>query len=412
MNFRAVFIAIAIATALVVSAFLIHSRRPRLELEQPSAALVRATGKCAECHRNSQYSVVHEFELSAHARKGVNCLDCHQVAAQQKGKDHHGFVINTGPTPANCRACHETIYQQFARSRHAAPSWASVAGDKDFTPEQVAFSERYQPGAVKRPPHPFTTLEGAAATRSGCLSCHSIGRPNEDGTIGNCTACHTRHTSSVEFARLPTTCGQCHLGPDHSQMEIYTESKHGIMFAAQRNLLNLSVKPANLTTRDMFVPTCATCHMSGLNGRGMTHDPSDRLSYYLFSEVTAPRPNAARAQAAMKDLCEQCHTAPLIDRVYREAEAVVEATNEKVLSGKDLMAGLYRDGLLSTNAYSQPLQLKYFDLWHYYGRTAKHAAFMGGADFVQWHGNYPIYQHLVEIRAEARQLRQEHGKAE
>ncbi|HEU5070964.1 MAG TPA: multiheme c-type cytochrome [Verrucomicrobiae bacterium] len=409
MHFRGVFIAIAMATAMIVAAYLVNSRRPRVVVEQPSAALIRASGKCAECHRNAQYSIVHEFEMSVHARKGVNCLDCHQVAAGQQGTNHNGFVINTAVTPANCRTCHEAIYQQFLHSRHAAASWAAVAGDKDFTPEQVAFGEHYQPGAVKRPPNALTTLEGAAATTSGCASCHSVGRPNPDGTIGNCTACHTRHTSSVELARLPSTCGQCHLGPDHSQMEIYTESKHGVMFAAQRQLLNLSAPPDKLTTHDMFVPTCATCHMSGINGTGVTHDPSERLSYYLFAEVTKPRPDAARAQAKMKNICLQCHTPALVDRVYREADEVVKSTNEKVLAAKAIMDQLQQDGLLKGEPYSQPIAFKYFDLWHYYGRTAKHGAFMGGADFVQWHGNYPILQHLVEIRAEAEQLRQEHA---
>jgi len=411
MNFKSVFVAITIATALMVSAFLVNSQRPRVEIEQPSAAFVRASGKCAECHRNTQYSIVHEYEMSKHAQKGVNCLDCHAVAAGQSGTNHNGFVINTQVTPANCRTCHEAIYQQFLHSRHAAAAWAAVAGDKDFTPEQIAFAEQYQPGGVKRGPNPLTTLEGAPAATSGCMSCHSVGRPNTDGTIGNCTACHTRHTTSVEMARLPSTCGQCHLGPDHSQMEIYTESKHGVMFAAQRQLMNLSAPSDQLTTKDMFVPTCATCHMSGLNGRGVTHDPSERLSYYLFAEVTSPRPNATRAQAAMKDVCLQCHTPPQIERVYREAEEVVKATNAKVLEAKSIMEGLQRDGLLSTNAFSQPIQFAYFDLWHYYGRTSKHGAFMGGADFVQWHGNYPILKHLVEIRAEAQKLREEHAAA-
>ena len=66
------------------------------------------------------------------------------------------------------------------------------------------------------------------------------------------------------------------MGPDHSQIEIYNESKHGVMFAAQRNLLKLDADPRTLTTRDMFVPTCATCHMSGINGLKVTHNPSDR----------------------------------------------------------------------------------------------------------------------------------------
>jgi hydroxylamine dehydrogenase len=409
MSFRAVFIAITISTALILAAYLVNSKRPRVVVDQPSPAFVRASGKCAECHINAQYSVVHEFEMSAHARKGLNCLDCHQVAQGQTGTNHNGFVINTAVTPANCRTCHEAIYQQFLRSRHAASSWAAVSGAKDFTAEQVNYAEQFQPGGVKRPPHPLTALEGTAATKSGCVSCHSVGKPHDDGTIGNCTACHTRHTSSVEFARLPSTCGQCHLGPDHSQMEIYTESKHGLMFAAQRQLLNLEASPAKLTTRDMFVPTCATCHMSGINGRGVTHDPSERLSYYLFAEVTKPRPNAQQAQAKMKDICMQCHTPPLIERVYKDAEAVVESTNEKVQTGKSMMEALRKDGLLTAQAFDEPIDFKYFDLWHYYGRTSKHGAFMGGADFIQWHGNYPILQHLVEIRSEADELRKKHA---
>jgi hypothetical protein len=72
---------------------------------------------------------------------------------------------------------------------------------------------------------------------------------------------------------------------------------------------------------------------------------------------------------------------------------------------------LQADGILSSTNFSEPIQFAYFDLWHYYGRTAKHGAFMGGADFVQWHGNYPILQHTVEIKAEAQRLREEHAKA-
>ena len=48
----------------------------------------------------------------------------------------------------------------------------------------------------------------------------------------------------------------------------------------------------------MFVPTCATCHMSGLNGLKVTHDPSERLSYYLANAITEKRPNYADAQAS------------------------------------------------------------------------------------------------------------------
>jgi len=410
MSFRPVFIAVVVSFGLVISAFLINRARPRVEVDQPSAAFVRASGKCAECHTRQQYSVVHEYEMSRHAQQGVNCLDCHQPAARQQGQEHHGFTIVTHLTAGNCRACHETIYQEFTRSRHAAVSWAAVFGSAGLTDEQVAYAERYQAGYAKRPPHPLVAVEGASATTSGCVSCHSIGKPNDDGTIGTCTACHTRHTSSVAIARLPTTCGQCHMGPDHSQLEIYEESKHGLMFRAQESLLNLAAPPKSLTTRDMFVPTCATCHMSGLNGHKVTHDPSDRLSYNLADAITKPRPNHDRAQAEMRSICSQCHASTLIDRVYSDAEKVVVNTNAKVQQASDIVNALRKDGVLTSPPFSEPIDFVYFDLWHYDGRTSKHGAFMGGADFVQWHGNYPMLARTVELRAQAAKLRRQHAR--
>jgi len=410
MSFRSVFLGVVIAFSLIVAAFLINRARPKVETEKASAALVRATGACAECHSRTQYAVVHEYELSHHASNGVNCLDCHQPAAGQQKQDHHGFVIATKLTAGNCRSCHESIYQQFLHSRHAAPSWAAVFGEKGLTTEQVNFSEQYQPGGTRRPPHPFVQLEGASGTSSGCEQCHSVGKPNEDGTIGTCTACHSRHTTSIRIARLPSTCGQCHMGPDHSQIEIYEESKHGVMFQAQEAQLNLDAPPKTLTTQDMFIPTCATCHMSGINGIGVTHDPSERLSYYLASEITAKRPNYAAAQAKMKQVCSQCHTGPTIDGLYSRAEEAVKSTNERVQAAKDIFEGLRKDSLISGPLFSQPIDFLYFDFWHYDGRTTKHGAFMGGADFAQWHGNYPMLQKTVQLKSMAAELRRQHGR--
>jgi hypothetical protein len=409
MSFRSVFIAVTIAFALILGAFLVNRARPKVETEQPTADFVRASGKCAECHARLQYSVVHEYEMSAHAKKGVNCLDCHQPAEGQTKQDHHGFVISAKLTAGNCRSCHEGIYQEFLHSRHAAPSWGAIYGEKGLSPAQVAFSEQYQPGGTKRPPHPFVTAEGGAAMTSGCEQCHAIGKPNDDGTIGACTACHSRHTSSVALARLPSTCAQCHMGPDHSQIEIYDESKHGVMFAAQHQLMKLDADPKTLTTRDMFVPTCATCHMSGINGLKVTHDPSDRLGWYLANAISEKRPNYLRAQTNMKQVCSQCHTQGLIDRVYAQAEQVVASTNTKVLAAKDIVDGLHKDGSLIGPPFSNPIDFTYFDLWHYDGRTSKHGAFMGGADFVQWHGNYGLLQKTIQLKHDAAELRAAHA---
>ena len=414
MSFRSVFIALTIGFALILGAFLVQRARPRVETDQPNADFVKATGKCAECHSRQQYSIVHEYEMSKHAAKGVNCLDCHQP---QKGQDtdrqdHNGFVITARITPANCRTCHEQIYQEFARSRHAAPSWSAVYGEAGLTAEQADFAEKLHPGYVKRPANALARLEGPSAIAGGCAQCHSIGKPQADGSIGNCTACHTRHTSSVAIARLPRTCGQCHMGPDHSQIEIYEESRHGILFASQQRMLNLSAPPKELTTRDMFVPTCATCHMSGINGLKTTHNPGERLSYFLADAITKPRPNYADAQVNMRQICNQCHTKNLIDRVYSQAEQVVKSTNEKVQKAQELVADLRKDGVLGSQPYQKPIDFVLFDLWHYDGRTSKHGAFMGGADFVQWHGNYELLKKQVELEAMAEELRgkRAHGK--
>jgi len=409
MSFRSVFIAISVSFALILSAFLLNRARPRVEVDQPTADFVRATGKCAECHANQQYSVVHEYELSKHAAKGISCLDCHQPQLGQRKKEHNGFVITTAITPGNCRPCHEQIYQEFLRSRHAAPSWAAVFGEKGLTPEQADFAEKYHPGYVKRPANALAQVEGPSAISGGCAQCHSVGKPQDDGTVGNCTACHTRHTSSVAVARLPRTCGQCHMGPDHSQIEIYEESRHGILFTAQQKSLNLAADPRSLTTRDMFVPTCATCHMSGINGQKVTHNPGERLSYFLADAISKQRPNYQQAQLSMKQICNQCHTRSLIERVYSQAERVLASTNEKVQKAQDLVASLRKDGIVMTQPYQQPIDFVLFDLWHYDGRTSKHGAFMGGADFVQWHGNYELLKKQVELNAMAEELRARHS---
>jgi len=130
----------------------------------------------------------------------------------------------------------------------------------------------------------------------------------------------------------------------------------------------------------------------------------------LASAVTDKWPDYARAQVAMKQVCTQCHTTPLVNEVYARAEKVVEDTNAKVKEAQAIMDGLRKDGVLTGPPFSHPIDFVYFDLWRYDGRTAKHGAFMGDADFVQWHGNYPMPSKLVELRAAGDELRGQHGR--
>jgi len=372
---------------------------------EPSPEFVTASGKCAQCHIHETPGVVYQFETSEHAELGFDCYDCHRSLEGQAEVAHNGFIIAEHLTAANCQQCHTREYNQFVRSRHAGPAYAAVVGSEGFSEEQIALGEKYHPGTIERPPNALAELEGAGAIEKGCQACHAIGEPNADGTFGSCTNCHSRHSASVELARLPETCGQCHMGPDHSQIEIYNESKHGVLFAMQREHMNLDVDPRVLSTEDMSVPTCSTCHLSGLEGAKVTHDTTERLSYFLFAAVSDQRPNFDRAQAEMKEICLNCHATTHVDTFYEEAEVVVASTNEKISEAGDLMAELYAEGLLTAEPFDEPLEFLWFDLWHYYGRTAKHGAFMGGADFVQWHGNYELLLNWIEMQQMADELR-------
>jgi len=199
---------------------------------------------------------------------------------------------------------------------------------------------------------------------------------------------------------------------DHSQLEIYHESKHGDLFNAQKKRFDLTADAKKLSTADASVPTCSTCHMSGLEGQKVTHNTTERLSWFLFAGTSDKRPNYERGQTEMKETCLKCHTKGPIDEYYAEAEAVVHATNEKVNEANRLMAELRDEGLLTPEPFDEPIEFLHFDFWHYYGRTAKHGAFIGGADFVQWHGNDELLKVMQEMKELAKELRARKTKSD
>jgi len=86
VSFKPVFIAVVIASALIVGAFLLNRARPRVEIDQPSAEFVRASGKCAECHTRQQYSVVHEYETYESIPRFMPDVTRSVVRARQPGR--------------------------------------------------------------------------------------------------------------------------------------------------------------------------------------------------------------------------------------------------------------------------------------------------------------------------------------
>ena len=406
----------SIVTVLILIIIFLFTKLPSGG-EKQSADQISFSGadKCAACHKRVTPDIVNQFAVSTMARAGVKCTDCHVVdRSNPLGKDHEGFFITASPTPKQCAKCHPAETNQFEHSRHGGPAWVALTGLSDFSDaqkkiiEQIPEVNRGPNGIITATRNSLFDIEGSSVTPAACQTCHSIGKPNADGSIGNCNKCHLRHEFSLEQVRKPEVCGQCHLGPDHPQMEIYHESAHGVMYQTQGDKWNWSQKPGRLTTNDMPAPTCATCHMSGFGSQGTTHDVGQRLSKFLFAAVSKDRPNAIDGREAMKAICANCHSNQFIDNQYAKADSVTAFVNSKVSEASGIMEGLVKDGIISRKPFANSISFEAFDLWHYYGRTAKFGAYMQGPDYVQWHGIYPLLKQLTKLKEDAATLRQEH----
>ncbi len=377
---------------------------------RPEASL--GADKCATCHLRASPDIVHQFAASRMASSGVTCEDCHVVpSGTPGGHEHEGFFITSAPTPGRCQRCHVRESDEYAHSRHAGPAWMALSGWDDFTPaqrqqtEQIAELTRGPNGIPTATRNALFDIEGPNITHAACERCHAIGKPNADGSIGNCNLCHLRHEFSLAQARKPETCGQCHLGPDHPQDEIYRESAHGVLYYTQGARWNFEQRPGRLTTTDMPAPTCATCHLSGFGAQGTTHEVGTRLSQFLFAAISAERPNAAANRHAMQQVCANCHSQPFITAAYQRADSVTVWVNARVKEASALMDSLVKEGAIPARAFATPISFDAFNLWHYDGRTAKFAAYMQGPDYAQWHGAYPLLQELTKVKAEAAELR-------
>ena len=217
-------------------------------------------------------------------------------------------------------------------------------------------------------------------------------------SVGRCQKCHIRHEFSLEQARKPETCNNCHIGPDHPQWEIYQESAHGILYATMGSTWNWNAEAGNLTVNDFPAPTCALCHMSGFGTNGTTHDVGDRLSWYLFSSISQPRPNWEDNRSHMQSVCFECHNKNFITSLYTGADAATKQVNDWVTASNDLVAPLQNQGLINTANFDEPIDFTYFDLWHYWGRTTKFGTWMQGPDYTQWHGAYPLQETLADLK--------------
>ncbi len=376
-------------------------------------ALAASTDRCVACHRQSSPGIVEQYGHSTMAAAKVTCNDCHTVAADYPGAvEHEGVYVLRSPTSAMCQKCHQQEVAQYNQSRHGIPAWVAVVGSKDLSPALLAAYQSIPEGqfAPDKSRNQIAALEGEDITRFACESCHSIGKPAADESIGQCQKCHLRHEFSLEQARKPETCNACHIGPDHPQWEIYTESPHGIAYMTGGYRYNWEAEPGTLTVKDFPAPTCAVCHLSGFGGTSTTHDVGERLTWYLFAPVSERRPAWQDNMVRMQSVCLECHNREFISTFYTDADKATEAVNGFVKQGQEIMKPLRDQGLVSTKPFDEPIQYSEYELWHHWGRTAKFGAWMQGPDYTQWHGAYEMLKALADLRDLAAEKLQNAGK--
>jgi nitrate/TMAO reductase-like tetraheme cytochrome c subunit len=392
---------VVLGLAMVVMA-IVGSTEATAETEQVDA-LANSDDECVVCHRRTTPGILDQYGHSTMAGAEVTCSDCHEVPEGYPGAvPHEETFVLPSPSTAMCEDCHTAEVAQYNQSRHALPAYVAYAGTDALTDEQLELYQGIPEVTLPdRERNALYELEGPAVTRFACEVCHNVGLPHEDESVGQCQKCHLRHEFSREQARKPETCNQCHIGPDHPQWEIYQESPHGISYLTGGDKWNWDAEAGTLTTTDFPAPTCAICHMSGFGATGTTHDVGDRLTWFLFAKISERRPSWTDNAVRMQSVCQECHNKNWIDNFYEDADLATEAVNDWVVESDEIMAPVKEAGLLSPEAFDEPIDFTYFDLWHHWGRTTKFGSWMQGPDYAQWHGAYEVLRDLATLREEA-----------
>jgi hypothetical protein len=450
-------------------------KREEAGLAAPHIAVPASSASCVECHRTVSPGIVEQWRGSTHAEKGVGCFECHEAGPKDADSfNHYGAMIATVVSPRDCSRCHLVEAKEFAASHHARGG--SILHSLDNFLAEVVEGARapFNPHSPT-PGMAVDKVNGMASAFLGCMQCHGskvglqstdggmvtvddlkpdaaglptnadalakvvkdengrpryhpstwpntgIGRLNLDGSLGSCSACHSRHDFSPRRARQPESCGKCHMGPDHPQKEIFEESKHGVAFRDLKDHMGLDSQHWVLGKDYSQAPTCATCHMSAntRNGERITHDPGIRISWTnrppvsLVMDtdangkvVTETDPakraalvadTAAAKRGRMKEVCSHCHTTDYINAFYQQYDDLVILFNEKFAKpGQAIMAALKENGLITALQFDEEIEWTWYYLWHHEGRRARMGASMMGPDYTHWHGMFEVAERFYE----------------
>ncbi|MFW5735451.1 MAG: multiheme c-type cytochrome, partial [Oceanidesulfovibrio sp.] len=254
--------------------------------------------QCIACHEGLHPGIVEGWRKSRHARRtpaqgrqvdelarrvsspdipenlmnnAVGCAECHTMRpdAHADTFEHGGFQVHIVVSPDDCATCHSEEREQY-KDNLMSEAHGNLENNSLYQQFALAVNghmSRNKDGAVQ-----FTD-SGSQTYAESCLYCHGTrlsvngtktyetdygtfeipvsdgwpnqgaGRINLDGSKGSCTGCHTRHQFSIAEARSPSTCKECHNGPDVPAYRVYSASKHGTIYEAKRDGWNFEAVP-------------------------------------------------------------------------------------------------------------------------------------------------------------------------
>jgi cytochrome c553 len=464
-----------------------------LVLMASAGAVSESTEACLMCHRTAQPGLVEDWLASRHAQTtpavalqqpvlerrlsaesvpeplsqvAVGCYECHGWNADQHPDsfDHMGTRIHTVVTPEDCRTCHPAEVQQF-RGTKKAQAFHNLQDNPLYRTLVETLTRPLQAEAGR-----LKLLEPSAnAQHESCYSCHGtrvevagmktvstaygdlevphltfwpnqgVGRVNPDGSTGSCSACHARHGFSVELARKPETCGQCHLEPDVPAYNVYKESKHGNLVESLGHGWNWNAVPW-VVGRDFRAPTCATCHNSLLtrpDGEvvvNRTHDFGARLWVRLFGLIYShPQPQKGdttllrnadglplpttfdgvpargflldaaeqqRRRQEMSGICVTCHSTSWTQGHFAKLDRTLVETDQMVGAATQWVAHAWQNGWADrSNPFDEPIEQKWIRQWLFYANSVRYASAMTGApDYAAFkNGWWSLTENLREM---------------
>lgn len=387
----------------------------------PLADLTVEAKACVECHATETPGIVADWDGTAHAMEAISCVDCHEVDANSplaipgiEGHEEVGVAVATLVPPSACVECHEDPVAEFNMSGHYRA--ALQIEPKDGLQALIYVHEGQN--------HPDVS---GASNETGCIQCHGtrvdvvdgrasaetypsagIGTIWPDESVGNCAVCHSRHSFDTAEARKPEACGGCHLGPDHPDIEIFENTKHGQIFAAEGEEWIWDSPTNEWEPGDYRAPTCATCHMSGIGDLSMSHNVSERLYWNLWAPRSEVRNTADPMSALtgdgpagrelMETVCAECHSTDHTEKYFESGDDAVQLYNESYFDPAIAMKTELADkGLLKENPWADKFQILYYHLWHHEGRRARQGAMMGAPDWAHWHGFFELQQDLYAM---------------